>query len=66
MGAKAVLIGRPYLHGLAAAGTDGVARVISILRNELKSAMALTGRRSIAEIDATVLWNEQGSHSKGS
>jgi len=65
MGAKAVLIGRPYLHGLAAAGTDGVARVISILRNELKSAMALTGRRSIAEIDGTVLWHEQGSHSKG-
>jgi len=56
MGAKAVLIGRPYLHGLAAAGADGVARVIAILRTELKSAMALTGRTKIAEIDPSVLW----------
>lgn len=56
MGAKAVLIGRPYLHGVAAAGADGVARVIAILRTELKSAMALTGRTKIAEIDPSVLW----------
>ncbi|MGB8130469.1 MAG: alpha-hydroxy acid oxidase [Candidatus Angelobacter sp.] len=56
MGAKAVLIGRPYLHGLAAAGADGVARVVAILRTELKSAMALTGRTKIAEIDPSVLW----------
>jgi len=34
------------------------------LRDELERAMALTGRRSIAEIDASVLWNEQGSAEK--
>jgi 4-hydroxymandelate oxidase len=56
MGAKAVLIGRPYLHGVAAAGAHGVARVIGILRSELKSAMALTGRTTIAQIDPSVLW----------
>jgi 4-hydroxymandelate oxidase len=56
MGAKAVLIGRPYLHGVAAAGSDGVARVIGILRQELKSTMALTGRTKIAQIDSSVLW----------
>lgn len=56
MGAKAVLIGRPYLHGVATAGGDGVARVIEILRQELKSAMALTGRTAIAQIDRSVLW----------
>lgn len=56
LGAKAVLIGRPYLHGVAAAGPDGVARVIAILRQELKSAMALTGRTKIAQIDSSVLW----------
>lgn len=56
MGAKAILIGRPYLHGVAAAGADGVARVIGILRSELKSAMALTGRTTIAQIDPSVLW----------
>jgi isopentenyl diphosphate isomerase/L-lactate dehydrogenase-like FMN-dependent dehydrogenase len=38
--------------------------VISILRDELERAMALTGRRSIAEIDSTVLWREQGSAEK--
>lgn len=56
MGAKAVLIGRPYLQGVAAAGAEGVARVIAILRMELKSAMALTGRTKIKQIDASVLW----------
>jgi 4-hydroxymandelate oxidase len=56
LGAQAVLIGRPYLHGLAIAGTDGVARVLEILRFELQSALALTGRTSIAQIDRSVLW----------
>ena len=64
LGAKAVFIGRPYIYGLAAGGAKGVERVISILRDELERAMALTGRRSIAEIDATVLWREQGSAEK--
>jgi 4-hydroxymandelate oxidase len=56
MGARAVLVGRPYLFGLAVAGPAGVERVVGILRNELSMAMALTGRRSIAEIDGSVLW----------
>jgi 4-hydroxymandelate oxidase len=60
LGAKAVFIGRPYVYGLALGGAKGVERVISILRDELERAMALTGRRSIAEIDASVLWREQG------
>src|SRR5579859_4011141 len=55
LGAKAVFIGRPYVYGLAVGGAKGVERVISILRDELERSMALTGRRSIAEIDATVL-----------
>lgn len=59
LGAKAVLIGRPYLHGVAAAGADGVARVIAILRQELRSAMALTGRTKIAQIDSSILWKSQ-------
>jgi 4-hydroxymandelate oxidase len=55
-GAAAVLIGRPYLYGLAVDGPAGVARVVRILRRELELAMAMTGRRSLAEIDRTVLW----------
>jgi len=56
LGASAVLIGRPYLFGLAAAGADGVASVVRILRREFEMAMALTGRRSLKEIDGSVLW----------
>lgn len=55
-GAVAVLIGRPYLYGLAADGAAGVARVVQLLRRELELAMAMTGRRSLAEIDRTLLW----------
>jgi len=55
LGAKAVFVGRPYVYGLAVGGAKGVERVILILRDELERAMALTGRRSIAEIDASVL-----------
>ena len=56
LGASAVLIGRPYLYGLAANGPEGIARVITLLRNEFEMAMALTGRRTLKEIDRTVLW----------
>jgi 4-hydroxymandelate oxidase len=55
MGATAVLIGRPYVYGLAVGGADGVSRVIDILRSEFEVAMALTGRPSIANIDQSVL-----------
>ena len=56
LGAKAVLIGRPYAYGLAAGGAAGVERVIQILREEFERAMALTGRRSLEEIDSSVIW----------
>ncbi len=56
LGASAVLIGRPYLYGLAVGGADGVARVVGILRREFEMAMALTGRRTCAEIDSSVIW----------
>lgn len=58
-GANAVLIGRPYLYGLAINGSDGVRHIVQILRNELEAAMALTGRTSIAQIDRSVLWPEK-------
>ena len=56
LGAKAVLVGRPYMYALAYAGAEGVARAIEILRTELMMAMALTGRTSISQIDRSVLW----------
>ncbi len=56
MGANAVLIGRPYLYGLGAAGQEGVTSVIKILQRELQMAMALTGRPNISAIDRSVIW----------
>jgi 4-hydroxymandelate oxidase len=50
LGARAVLVGRPVLWGLAAAGEDGVRLALSILRRELDLAMALCGCPSIAAI----------------
>lgn len=56
LGASAILIGRPYVYGLAVNGAEGVAQVVNILRYELQMAMALTGRPSIRSIDRSVLW----------
>jgi 4-hydroxymandelate oxidase len=56
LGATAVAIGRPYLHGLAVDGAAGVERIVSILRTELEMAMALTGKTSLAAIDRSTLW----------
>ena len=43
LGARAVLVGRPYLWGLAAGGPEGVRRVLEILRDDLALTMALAG-----------------------
>jgi len=56
LGARAVLVGRPIFHGLAAGGAEGVARMLTILRTELEMAMALCGRARIAEVGRSVLW----------
>ncbi len=55
MGARAVLIGRPYLWGLAVDGEAGVARVLENYHNEIVLAMALCGRRTVADIDRELL-----------
>jgi 4-hydroxymandelate oxidase len=55
-GATAVLIGRPYLYGLAVEGAPGVARIINILRREFEMAMALSGRSTLASIDPSLIW----------
>lgn len=51
LGAKAVLIGRPYIYGLATAGALGVAHVIRTLKEEFEVTMALMGTATIEEIN---------------
>lgn len=55
LGACAVLVGRPYMHALAAAGTLGVVHVLHILRTEFEVAMILTGCKTLADIDRSRL-----------
>jgi len=57
LGACAVLVGRPFVYGLAAAGAPGVVHVLHLLRTELEIAMALTGCRTLADVDASRLWH---------
>ena len=56
-GARAVMIGRPYVFGLAVRGAPGVGEVVDMLRVELETAMALCGCASLANVDATLLRN---------
>lgn len=51
LGATACMVGRPYLFGLGAGGEKGVAKALSILRNEFSRDMALSGCRSVEEIN---------------
>ncbi|XP_003793860.1 hydroxyacid oxidase 2 [Otolemur garnettii] len=55
LGAKCVFLGRPILWGLACKGEHGVRDVLNILKNELHTSMALTGCRSIAEINRNLI-----------
>ena len=50
LGARAVLIGRPQLWGLAAAGEVGVSAVLEILRAELDRAMGLAGAKTLEDV----------------
>ncbi|MBC6476506.1 MAG: alpha-hydroxy-acid oxidizing protein [Hormoscilla sp. GM7CHS1pb] len=55
LGAKAVLLGRPILWGLAVAGEAGVQHVLELLRDELDLAMALSGCAKLADIDSSLV-----------
>ena len=55
LGARAVLIGRPYLWALAVGGQAGVENLLELLRDELDLDMALSGRPTIASIDSTLV-----------
>lgn len=54
-GASAILIGRPYLYGLAVGGATGVSRVVEILRTEFEMTMGLIGCTSLEQITSRFL-----------
>ena len=55
LGARAVMLGRPYLFGLAVDGAAGVARVVELIRLEFESAMGLAGASDLSKLDRSLL-----------
>jgi len=55
LGARAVLIARPYVYALALAGEDGVRHVLRALRQEFELTMQLSGYASLAELGQDAL-----------
>ncbi|HEX8904772.1 MAG TPA: alpha-hydroxy acid oxidase [Longimicrobiaceae bacterium] len=55
LGARAVLVGRPALWGLAVDGQRGVERVLEMLHGELRRTLALLGRPSVGALDANAI-----------
>jgi L-lactate dehydrogenase (cytochrome) len=53
LGARAVLCGRAYAYGLAAAGEAGVTRAVEILREDVKRTLVLLGCPSVAALDSS-------------
>jgi L-lactate dehydrogenase (cytochrome) len=62
LGAHACLLGRAYVYGLGAAGEAGVAKAISIIRNELDVSMALTGATSVSTVGREVIVSMDPQH----
>jgi isopentenyl diphosphate isomerase/L-lactate dehydrogenase-like FMN-dependent dehydrogenase len=55
LGARAVLVGRPFLWGLATGGEDGVRQVLDSMREDLALSLALAGRSAISLIDRSLV-----------
>lgn len=55
LGAKACMIGRAWVYGVAAKGEAGVTAVLETMKRELRTSMALVGKARIADMDASVV-----------
>jgi L-lactate dehydrogenase (cytochrome) len=55
LGARAVLIGRAYAYGMAAAGRAGVARALEILRADVERTLRLLGCQSVSKLDKSYI-----------
>lgn len=51
LGADAVMIGRPYIYGLAVAGRKGVKAILDILAGEIRQTLILMGVGGVSELD---------------
>ncbi|KAH0156253.1 hypothetical protein KCU67_g8389, partial [Aureobasidium melanogenum] len=58
LGAKCVLVGRPYVYGLAIGGEDGVKHVLRSLWGDTLLNMHLGGQRDLSEVNRDMLIKE--------
>jgi isopentenyl diphosphate isomerase/L-lactate dehydrogenase-like FMN-dependent dehydrogenase len=65
LGARAILIGRPYLWGLGAFGQEGVQRVIELLHGEVRIALALSGAGSLSALNRSFIRPAWKAHKPG-
>jgi lactate 2-monooxygenase len=61
VGAHAVFIGRPFMWGLALGGDEGVEHVIRCLLADFEISMALAGRKSVNDLDRSMLYSNKSS-----
>jgi L-lactate dehydrogenase (cytochrome) len=59
LGARAVLIGRPWAWAVASGGERGVRHILRMIRNDIDVALALTGSNSFADLDRSSLYPRQ-------
>lgn len=57
LGARGVLIGRAWAWAVAGGGEAGVRHMLEVLRADIDTALALTGRTSVADLDASALYH---------
>ena len=61
LGARAVLIGRPWAWAVAARGETGVRHVLEVMKADIDTALGLTGQTSMAGVDRSALYRATGS-----
>jgi L-lactate dehydrogenase (cytochrome) len=60
LGARGCLIGRAYLYGLAAMGEAGVAKALSLIEDELRVSLSLTGVKDVGHVSRDILFDKVG------
>jgi isopentenyl diphosphate isomerase/L-lactate dehydrogenase-like FMN-dependent dehydrogenase len=60
LGARAVMIGRPYVYGVAAAGERGASAILEIFRSEMERSLTLMGCGSVQDLDRSWILPREG------
>jgi L-lactate dehydrogenase (cytochrome) len=64
LGARAVLVGRPWAWAVAGRGEAGVRHILEVMKADMDTALALTGHTSIAGVDRSALYEPERTHTR--